>query len=500
MEEILTFFDETAPIILKVIGGSSEEVYNYILKKIYLKQNEYKNCTLFTEGIPLPYNNELIMLVQDSVHLMNLNNLKYEEICLTDNPAFNVKIKKAILDVLSNVLIDNNFDSQTSKENFFIKQIVWLYESIQKFDWDNKDIPLCIYYGAINQEESYFINMLNMIGVKILYLSPISDTPYLNGEIIKFNTLPYTSFNIRIANALDVLQLEETVNKNVIRTWAKEAESELNEVLYADSGVFRPWSFRKGTTYPLCIDAVKEDIDTYWDEDARFRPEFKTNDNIVYIPNFMTKINGVYFDITKYKELVNKTISKKLTVFKESVNIIGYNISEEDIYSLAFVLDDNSISPEKIKKHDIYKLDKVNIDTQNFIISKLNDFISIYSQKIDMKEVLKLIGIVINMPNEYVYLIENFDFPYKVPKLVIYIPDRSTFEMSTGLFINFLNLIGLDILIYSPTGSPSIEDYMFDNFLSIITLDEMTIDLNYRKLNEIKTKNTKSFLKKIFNL
>lgn len=500
MDEILSFFDETNPIILKVIGGKSEEVYNYILKKIYTRNNEYKNSIVFTDGIPMPCNNDLIMLIQSSVQSMNLNNIASEEISLTNNPAFNMKIKNAIVGTLSNVLTNNKFESKSIKENFFIKQIVWVYESIQKFNWNDKNIPLCIYYGSINEEESYFIKILNMIGVKILYLNSISDTTYLNGELIKFDMLQFKSFNVRIANALDSLPIEvRSSSQNVVRTWAKEAETELRDSLYTNSGVFRPWSFRKGTTYSLCIDAVIEDINTYWDEDARFRPEFKTVDSMVYVPNFMTKINGVYKELGKYKELVNKTTSKKLTLFKEGTTIIDNILSKEEVYSLAFVFDGDAIDTDKIKKHVLYKLNKVNIDTQNFVINKLNDFISIHSKKVDMKDILTLIGMVINMSNEYVYLIENFDFPYKVPKLVIYISDRSTFDTSTGLFINFLNLIGLDVVIYSPMGSPSIENYMFDNYLSSITLDEMAMDLTYNKLNNIKIENTKSFLKKMFN-
>lgn len=503
MDEILSFFDETNPIILKVIGGKSEELYNYILKKIYLKNYEYKNSIIFTDKIPISSNNDLIMFIQSNVKSMNLDNIAAEEISLTNNPAFNVKIKRAVVNVLSNVLITKSFNSKTMKENFFIKQITWLYEFIQKFDWNNKNIPFCIYYGSINEEESYLLKILNLIGVKILYLNSIADTQYLDGELIKYDMLEYKSFNFRIANALDTLSVGintniNTNNKNVIRTWAKEAETELKEVLYTDSGVFRPWSFKKGTTFPICIDSVIEDINTYWDEDARFRPEFKVENNIVYIPNFMTKINGVYTDISKYKELIDRTTSKKLTLFKEGTEIIDYTISNQDTYSLAFVFDGENIDNNKIKKHGLYKLNKVNMDTQDFIISKLNDFVAIYSKKVDRKEILKLIGKVINMSNEYIYLIENFDFPYKIPKLVIYISDRSTFNISTGLFINFLNLIGLDILIYSPMGSPSIEDYMFDNFLSIITLDEMTMDLTYNKLKNIQSENKKSFLQKMF--
>jgi len=182
------------------------------------------------------------------------------------------------------------------------------------------------------------------------------------------------------------------------------------------------------------------------------------------------------------------------------VSLTNKTYSNEEMYSLAFVMNGDEVSYEGIKAHKLYRLNKINIDVQNFMIRKINDFIKKYKDKVEMKDLLNVIATIITMEDEYAKLIECFDFPFKVPKLVVYISDRSNFDKRNGLFLNYLNSIGLDILIYSPTGSVSIEEHMYGEPLSVITLDEMNFDIEYEKLNAIKIKEKVNLFKKIFKL
>ena len=508
-QRIKDFFNQNDIQLLKLIGYSDEKKYNYLMKKIYEETLKCQNCKLYDRGIPIPSEINVIALVQENVSNMNLNELHKEEIILSSNEHLNYLIKEAIQKVLQPILIYETFKTQNIKNNFLVKHIVWIYERIQEFDWDIETKPILVAYGELELDEIYHLQVLNLLGVRVLHINSARDIELnkysqINETVIRLNHVaPIELFDIRVANAVDVLnepKLNQSNQKEMVTTWAKQAKTELHEELYSSNGVFRPWQFKDGTTSILPIDAVVEDIETYWEQDTRFRPGFKAVDNTVYVPKFITKINGTYTEISKYKKLVDFTKNSKLTLFKVGVSLTHKTYSNEEMYSLAFVINDNEVSYEGIKTHELYHLNKINIDVQNFIIRKMNDFIKEYKDRVEMKDLLDVIATVITMEDEYAKLIECFDFPFKIPKLVVYISDRSNFDKRNGLFLNYLNSIGVDILIYSPTGSVSIEEHMYNRPLSIITLDEMNFDMEYEKLNAIKIKEKVNLFKKIFNL
>lgn len=513
MERVLNFLTkETSPKILKVIKAKSENEYNYYLREIYRICNSENNksnkirCKLYEEGVAFPSNMDAIKVVQENAETMNFDYLENETITLTNDETLNIRVKRAIVDVLSEVFRNKTFKNAKIRENFFVKEIVWLYELLLELDLYSTVPPTCIYYGEITEDESYLFKMLNLIGVKILYLNSKEDTFFLEGETITFEqSLPLQGFKTRMSSVTDELPLELQIKEeeknnaksNVITTWAKEAKDELTETLYMESGIFRPWAFRKGTTASLNIDAVIEDIENYWKEEARFRPEFKTEGDKVYVPTFFTKINGVFSDLKRYKSFIDTLRDNKLVVFKENFNLVQNNFEKEDVYSLAFSVKEDNIDIKELKSNKIYRIKNLNIDAQNFIIKKLFEFVTIYKNKIGMKEILFLVANVINMSSDFSYLIENFDFPYKIPKLIIYISDRAFLDKDNALFLHFFNLVGIDIIILTPNGSPSIEEYLFGRYLNIINLDEMEFDLTYNKLNQYKQR--KSLFEKIFN-
>ena len=508
-QQIREFFTQNDIQLLKLIGYSDEKKYNYLMKKVYEEVSTHQNCKLYDIGIPIPSDMNVIALVQQNVNNMNLNELDKEEIILSSNEHINYLIKEAIQKVLQPILIHQTFKTQTIKNNFLVKHIVWIYERIQEFDWNINIKPILVAYGELDLDEVYHLQVLNLLGVKILYINSSRDVELnkyskIYESVITLNHVaPIELFDVRVANAVDVLnepKQSQSKQKEMVTTWAKQAKTELHEELYSSNGVFRPWQFKEGTTKALPIDAVVEDIETYWEQEAKFRPGFKVVNNSVYVPKFITKINGTYTDVSKYKKLVGFTKNSKLTLFKVGVNLTNKTYSNEDMYSLAFIMNDDEVSYEGVKTHGLYRLNKLNIDVQNFIIRKTNDFIKEHKDKVEMKDLLELMATIITMEDEYAKLIECFDFPFKVPKLIVYISDRSNFDKRNGLFLNYLNSIGLDILIYSPTGSVSIEEHMYGEPLSVITLDEMNFDIEYEKLNAIKIKEKVNLLKKIFKL
>ena len=84
--------------------------------------------------------------------------------------------------------------------------------------------------------------------------------------------------------------------------------------------------------------------------------------------------------------------------------------------------------------------------------------------------------------------IENFDYPFKIPKFIFYLYNRDGFGKATGCLLQYFNLIGMDLIFLSPTGTDSMEEWTFGKAMNIIQLDEMKFDLQYDQLKTFEKK------------
>lgn len=489
MNEILDIiYDKSKFGITKVIGFTNEDYYNSLLKDIFDETNK-DNSVFYRDNVPFPSNRDVIELIQNAAFNMNLDNIEFEQINLTSNENINIVTKRALDKVLAPYLRNTKFESKNVKINFFTKIIVWLYELLNRRDFNS--LSNIIYYGEIEEDEKIYFEILGNMKFNIVLFKPNG-----NINIDSYREFVYENYS----SNKTLLERINAVNNKTNKSEAKLIKDELtNEFL--KSGIFKPWIFRKGYVESLDCEYVVEDIKTYIKEDSRFRPNFYNNELTAYVPNFFVKINGTYIDKVKYKELIESVSTGSLVKIIRNPNLIETKeIQMMDVYSLAFVLneDKTQIIPDKLREHKLYGLKNANLDVQTLIIRKLNDFYLKYKSYITPEEFLKLIYLVSNLPNNYLSLIENFDFPYKIPKLLIYLKDRKSINKESAIILHFFKSLAFDIVIFSPIGTPYIEDYLFGEQLSIIDLEEMTSDYNYNLAISKKEELKKSIFKKIF--
>ena len=308
-----------------------------------------------------------------------------------------------------------------------------------------------------------------------------------------------------------------------VTTYAKQATTELDELLYQDTGFYKPWQFAKGTTHPVLMDSVIEDLTTYWNEPTRLRPGFKTIEQTVYTPTFFTKISGVYHDINTYYTLVQNLKSAENCLFYESPHFaidsleqsrpIRYhnvsmpsptqahlNFKSSDLDSLAQCLDaHDKIDRALIQKHILYhKMARLRLEVQEFILTKLEDLFSISSPgfflfPIDKLEKVKLMATLFTAEDRLLGLIESYDFTATVPKILFYLNSQESFSTLDALLVGLFHLIGLDIILLSPNGAPNLELVISKKFINEIVLETFAYDLPLKL--PIKKK---SFLSKLF--
>ena len=174
--------------------------------------------------------------------------------------------------------------------------------------------------------------------------------------------------------------------------------------------------------------------------------------------------------------------------------IYNDNTSLDNFTSLMFTFENNDVEKEvifeKIKEHPLYDLHSLNIYTQQFIIKKYNEFLNKFRGKISNIDLIKFLYYLIKNKNQ-LQIISSFDFPFKVPKYVIYLEEERHLDLMEILFIHYLNIIGFDLIFLVPNGSTFIENNLFGTHLNIIDLEEIRLRLSYQELINQKPKETK---------
>lgn len=483
-------------------GIDDEQSYNDFLALAHKKSKDPSEMVLLT-ALPLaaPDNRVLIQSILEQLPTMSIGYYQKEELILVADSALNQKLKEALDIVIPFAINKEHFTSTSIRDNFIVKMLLWANRYFNNYHLSRTEIPKAIFYGQPKKHEIYFMMLLAIAGLDVLQLSPQKepllariDQEQLAQIIIINNAKTVKTLQERIANGVAVEK---------VTTQAKRATDELDEILYNGTGMFRPWQFADGNTHPVLINAAFEDIETYWNVQARLRTGFKVVGKTVYTPVFLTKILGVHRQRNVYFKLINDLRSAKLVYFAESLDFAPEMENRQAVYSLDFCLKpDKTIDRQALKKHELYKrMLTYRSDMQQFILNKLDELFINYEQgyfkfPITNKERIQLIAAVLNAPEALLNLIEAYDFTGDIPKAIFYLKDREILGKDDALLLGFLNLVGFDIVILSPNGANNIELVIEDAFINIIKLEEFVQNLPL--VDEKRTEEKRSFLQRIF--
>ena len=167
---------------------------------------------------------------------------------------------------------------------------------------------------------------------------------------------------------------------------------------------------------------------------------------------------------------------------------------------------DNSgfVDKQKLLTHSCYKFSYLKTSLQHIIIEKINYLMKtdMLKKAIDKDFKLKILMTILNADKNILQLIQQYDYPSKIPKLLIYDNNESIFSDEDSIMLCFLNLFGFDISILTPTGYNNIEGKIQDKFYDTHRLEEVNFNLPLPDLNDEKkyTKEKgKNFFSNIFN-
>ena len=315
---------------------------------------------------------------------------------------------------------------------------------------------MVLYYGDISQSELLFLNFMSRCGFDVVYITPNKSNLELavgknpDGRMQIFE-LPQTK---------ESGSYPTKAVKMKAATVAYSAERELDTMLYnGETGIFR--SFQFPNSMSLTLKTTFEEIAILWKQEAKFRQGFAVSGNLVTVPNIFAKISGVENgDLNRYWDDVRQKLTPETILYIKQKNAQNSG-SSTDLSAYRQFYRNGEIDTEKLKASTLNKFSFLPDRIQDMLFYKLQEAVSSKFLKLNGDELMcSVIHYGMTPDREFLQIVQRFDFTKTIPKLVIIDAVEDTFTVEDCVRIVLCNLIGFDVLIYTPTGYKNLETFV----------------------------------------
>lgn len=471
---------------IKFIGVENPAEYNDILKTYLDKFTENNSCVIFDGQIPFAAEFDLINYVNTELLSMNINDISHQDINLFDNNIINQSFLNGLQYIVQLAIKQEHFMNDNVRNNFICKQIVWAYLYIRNLEYKNNFTPKCLYYGDISKHEIYFLMLLVKMNFDVIFINPAREE---NWNIDVDNL--FITMKFKQVASIESLKIKSNNGHtiNFEESLTLQFSHDIEQQLFTDSGVFKPWQFKNYTPINVYIQSTIIDLENNWEELARLRQGFKIKDNNIYIPTYFQQIEGVNENKDDYYKLLQKCINSKNTlVIKDNGQSLLNTYDPSLKYQLVFnQLNDKSYDINGLKQLPFYPLKNYKIEIQDLILKKINECIldpSLFTNPLNEESILDFVMTIMNISSDIIKLIDGFDYAQFVPKITILLENGElTKEMI--YILGFLHKCSFDIVIFNPSGLFDIRNFINPNQIDDIRLEEIDYDF---KFLPIKTK------------
>ncbi|MFG6383007.1 MAG: YceG family protein [Lachnospiraceae bacterium] len=467
------------------------------LNELFQFQLEIKNSKrkllILEQVIPQPTMEEI-----NSIHRKNYANQEQMLMDLSRNIQYTANIElqrlmnKAFLDVMLEEakLQGMNLNKLTNKGVYLL---CWLkrYQSELFYNWKIPEIGCFIYLGGCKTEnEAMFVRFLAKLPIDVLILNP-----NLNSKCCLNDS---TLYEINYNNSLTVERFPKENSEIRMGTAAYHAERELDTLMYQDSGMYRNQQYGKAIS--VSLQTMYEEIVILWDEEIKYRPNFSTTDTAVNLPVIFAKISGVKNGLVpQYWEGIKKLITDNTVIVKDVPYINPTDANPMKVYAAEF-FKNGKLQRAKIKAHQSYPYGFLREEMQEHILDKLQLLIEQRTIKGTFESGVEytIIATILNLKKEIVRMLQRFDFTKKNPKFIYINTTENMISLEDTILSAFLNLAGLDVLFFVPTGYQSVEKYFNRKLMEEHQIGDYVYDLQVPNLGKIPSNTRQSWREKIF--
>ena len=467
---------------------------NTYVNNLYLLYQDLKKANRSIKVI----NNKITNPSVDEISKIKRGNYANENQLIMDLKK-NINLKSnTFIDVARDAFVDTMIETgklMNMDLNKMMNKGIYILCWFQRYIPDllgNTDIhspaPILIYFGNV-ETESLFLNMVAKLPIDVIIFNPEKKGDKLTGERL---------YEVHFEETLKVNEFPTDGNNLSMGTMAYNAERDLDTMMYSDTGMYRDMQFSKANIIKLST--TYEEINIYWKQEARFRPNFSTVDDIVNIPVMFAKISGVAnSDTNTYFQNIKDLLTDTTLIYKNE-NIYDRNCTVAA--GVPSFFKNGRLDREGIKHSQIYKYDYLRAETQDYILDKLSELLrrkTIAGTGQNGTE-YKIITIVLDLPKEILRFIQSFDFTKCPPKLIIVNTTETVISLEDSIIVAFLNLIGFDIVFFIPTGYDNVNKYFNNQIMEEHIIGNYLYDIaipDFNRLRSVKEKK-KSFFSRLF--
>ncbi len=369
-----------------------------------------------------------------------------ERFSINDNLGRTVLARKAFIEAVNSIHSNNLF-------NTCVTLSCWFDQTTSGFDFYRNDIPAIVYYGKITPLELQFLGMMSKTGLDVFYFNP-------DKSILQ--TITSAGFeNLTILEGKDSrsgMPFPERIIKTKLATMAYDAEKSLDSILYNDNTMFRTHQFSASRNQTL--KTTYEELNLMWHQQAMYRTGFDSRSDYVIVPNLFAKISGIpNGDLQAYYKNIGFKLSPTAAYFYKvpffrPVSMINRN-------QALSVSHGKKLDIEALKNSSLNKYNYMTDNIQYLIFNKMQEVIDSGFIMIPDSDIVPLVLTVgLNIPNRLLQIIQKFDFTKDIPKIVIVSAGQKTFEAPECILLTLFNLIGFDIIVFTPTGYKNLEAFI----------------------------------------
>lgn len=363
--------------------------------------------------------------------------------------------------------------------NHGVRLACWLGRYAGKlFDrYQEEHPPAFLYYGVPTEWEAALLWALAQMGADVLCISPDQK----GRAVFDNHFLPHLWTEVRFEGSLPLEPFPQREEKVRAGTTAYNASRELDQLLYSDTGMFRDRQFTR--SQPVTLKTTYDEVGQLWPEEAQYRPSFRAEAGVVYVPNLFSKISGVdQGDIELYWDRIQAMLTPETLLF-QSVPFLQVNGPSMSNPQARSFLHSGKLDPKALKASSFYRYDYLPDDTQDYILEKIQALID-YDLIVDGGSDLaaSMLSVLMNLDKELLRLLQSFDFTRVVPKILIVDVTEKVFTLEECILLAFLNLVGFDIAVFTPTGYRNLEKHLRPDSFDTLTAGPFLYDLTVPNL------------------
>ena len=209
-------------------------------------------------------------------------------------------------------------------------------------------------------------------------------------------------------------------------------------------------------------------MEQLWKEEAQYRPSFKTEGGVVYVPNLFSKVCGV--DKGGFGALLGPhpgdgdggDLSGHLLPF---LKLSGPSMSAPQSPRLP---PQRRLDPKALKASQFYRYGYLPDDTRTICWKKSKRLWITTSLQAGRLDRHNAVG-AHESGQGALRLLQNFDFTRTIPKFLVVDVTETLFSLEECILLAFLNLVGFDIAVFTPTGYRNLEAHLRPDSFDTLT-------------------------------